>query len=136
MEKNPENIFNKLKEDVADYIELKLELLKLNTYERTSHVLGVLSYGLVILFSAFFAFLFIFLALGFFLGELFHSPGLGFACVALIYILSIVIVVVNRDKISDKVKNIVIAALTASEDKNDATDDQQQATDSAGEINS
>ena len=62
-----EKVFQNLKQDVSAYMELKLELLKLNTYERIGKVIGLLSYGLILLFLAFFAVLFIFLALGFFI---------------------------------------------------------------------
>ena len=65
MEKDSGTVFRELKEDVSAYVELKLELLKLSTYERTGKVIAVLSYGLILLFLAFFAILFIFLALGF-----------------------------------------------------------------------
>ena len=68
MEKDAGEIFRELKKDLSAYVELKLELLKLNTYERTGKVIAVLSYGVILLFLAFFAILFIFLALGFFLG--------------------------------------------------------------------
>ena len=71
MEKDAGEIFRELKKDLSAYVELKLELLKLNTYERTGKVIAVLSYGVILLFLAFFAILFIFLALGFFLGDLF-----------------------------------------------------------------
>ena len=37
-------IFRELKKDLSAYVELKLELLKLNTYERTGKVIAVLSY--------------------------------------------------------------------------------------------
>ena len=66
MEKDAGEIFRELKKDLSAYVELKLELLKLNTYERTGKVIAVLSYGVILLFLAFFAILFIFLALGFF----------------------------------------------------------------------
>ena len=45
-----EKVFQNLKQDVSAYMELKLELLKLNTYERTGKVIGLLSYGLILLF--------------------------------------------------------------------------------------
>ena len=77
MEKDTGEIFRELKKDLSAYVELKLELLKLNTYERTGKVIAVLSYGVILLFLAFFAILFIFLALGFFLGDLFGSVRFG-----------------------------------------------------------
>jgi hypothetical protein len=122
MEQESREIFNELKKDVSAYVELKLEFLKLSTYERTAKVISVLSYGLVLLFLAFLAVLFIFLALGFFLGDMFGSIGAGFGSVVILYILLILLIVTNRKKISDKVLNIVIAALTSNDDKNDETD--------------
>ena len=69
MEKDSSEIFHKLKRDLLTYVELKLELLKLDAYERTGKVIAVLSYGVILLFLAFFAILFIFLALGFYMGD-------------------------------------------------------------------
>lgn len=133
MEKESREIFSELKKDISAYVELKLELLKLNTYERTGKLIAVLSYGVVLMFLAFFAILFIFLALGFFLGDWFGSSGMGFAVVAILYVLLIGIIVTNKNKISDKVLNVVIAALTANDDKNNATEHEQSAdTDTAG----
>ena len=133
MEKESREIFSELKKDASAYMELKLELLKLSTYERTGKVIAVLSYGVVLLFLAFFAILFIFLALGFFLGDWFHSQGAGFAVVAVLYLLLIGIIIVNKQKISDKVLNVVIAALTTNDDKNNTTEHEQSAdTDAAG----
>ena len=130
MEKDAGEIFRELKKDLSAYVELKLELLKLNTYERTGKVIAVLSYGVILLFLAFFAILFIFLALGFFLGDLFGS---GFGVVAVLYLLLIGIIVMNKDRISNKVLNVVISALTTNDDKTNATDNEQSATDTSGE---
>lgn len=133
MEKDSGKIFRELKDDVSAYVELKLELLKLSTYERSGKLIAVLSYGMILLFLAFFAILFIFLALGFFLGDVFGSLGVGFAVVAVLYLLLIRIIIMNKDKISNKVVNVVIAALNSNDDKNDATDNKQN-TDPTGEI--
>lgn len=127
MEKDSDKFFRGLKDDISAYVELKLELLKLSTYERTGKVIAVLSYGLVLLFLAFFAILFIFLALGFFLGDLLHSFGLGFSIVAILYILLLGIIILSKDKISTRVLNEVIAALTMNDDKNNTTDNEQSA---------
>ena len=79
------------------------------------------------LFLAFFAILFIFLALGFFLGEWMDSFGTGFGIVAVLYLLLIGLITWNKDKIREKVINEVIAALTANDDKTNATNDEQAA---------
>lgn len=96
MEKDSGKIFNKLKEDVLAYVELKLELLKLSTYERSGQLIAILSYGLILLFLAFFAFLFVFLAVGLFLGDMFDSFGAGFAVVGGLYLLIIGLVMLFK----------------------------------------
>lgn len=133
MEKDSGKIFSELKQDLLAYAELKLELLKLSTYERSGQLIAILSYGLILLFFAFFAILFIFLALGLFLGDAFDSIGAGFVVVAGLYILLIGLVVLCKKKVCRMIVNIVLAALNDNDDNDDATD-QQHPTDTAGEI--
>ena len=125
MEKDSSEIFRKLKKDLSTYVELKLELLKLDAYERTGKVIAV--------FLAFFAILFIFLALGFYMGELFGSVGSGFGVVAVLYLLLIGAIVIGKERVCKRVLNIVISALTTNDDKINATDNEQSAKDATGE---
>lgn len=129
MEKDPDKIIQELREDVSAFVELKLELLKLNTYERTGKVIAVLSYGLVLLFLAFFAILFIFLALGFFLGEWIGFTGAGFALVAVLYLLLMGLIIRNREIITTKVLNEVIATLLSNDEKRNETTNDEPAAD-------
>lgn len=132
MEKDSGKIFNELKKDISTYVELKLELLKLGTYERTGKVIAVLSFGLILMFMAFFTILFIFLALGFFLGEQLGSSSAGFGIVAALYLLILGIVLLNKNKIRVNILNVIIAALMANDDKEDVSNKQQH-TDAPGE---
>lgn len=132
MGKDAEQIFRKLKEDLSAYVELKVELLKLTAYERTETNFPVLSYGLILLFLAFFAILFIFLALGFFLGDILDNVAGGFAIVALLYMILFAIIIFNKNKISEAIVNEIISVLTAIEDKKKESDNEQT-TDTAGE---
>lgn len=131
--KDSDKIFHELKNDLTHYAELKLELFKLTTYERTGKVISVLSYGLVLVFLAFFAILFIFLALGFYLSELFDSFGTGFGIVAVLYLTLIGIILGMKNKLQDKVLNEVIAALTANDDKKNETENEQPTANPTGE---
>ena len=126
MERDSSTIFQELKKDLTSYVELKLELLKLNTYERTGKVISVLSYGLVLLFLAFFCILFLFLALGFYLGEILNSIGAGFGIVAVLYVLIILLTIKNKQKISTKIVNEVIAALLTNDGKNNQQPDSTE----------
>lgn len=126
MEKDAENVFGKLKDDLTAYVKLKLELLKLCTYERIGELTSVLSYGVVLLFLAFFSFLFIFIAVGFLLGELLDSNAAGFGIVAALYLVGLGIVFLVRKKIKEKILNVVVAALMAHDEKKDDSENGQQ----------
>lgn len=134
MEKDSGKIFRELKEDVSAYAELKLELLKLHTYERTGKLISILSYDMILLFLAFFAILFIFLALGLFLGDLFGSLAAGFGGVAVLYLLLIALILANKELIGLKINNIIIAALAANDDKDETTTDSRPTANAAGEV--
>ena len=124
MKMNAEHFFRELKRDITTYGELKFELLKVGTYERTGKVIAVLAYGLILLILGFFLSLFVFLTLGFFLGEWLDSKGTGFSIVVGIYLLMIGGVVLLKDKIQTFVLNNVIAALISNDHKTDETDEQ------------
>ena len=128
MEKNPGNVFHEMKDDLTAYAELKLELLKLTAYEKGGQIISHLSYDLLLMLLAFFATLFIFLAIGFYLGELLESMGAGFAVVAILYIMLIGIIMKNRKSIQFKIMNIIISALTANDD-NDEKDNKEDTND-------
>ena len=127
--KDSEKIFQELKKDLKTYAELKFELLKLNTYERTGKVLSVLSYGIIVLFLVFFTILFIFLALGFWLGDYFESIAAGFIGVVALYLILIGIVFMNREKIRTAILNEIIAALATYDEKKNGTDNNERPTD-------
>jgi len=118
MEKDLGQIFSELKEDVSAYAELKFELLKLTTYEKAGKLAGLLSYGVMLLFLAFLATLFLFFALGILLGELLHSMSGGFAIVGGIYLIAIGVVVLLKKRFTAKIMNIVIDALDGDDDEN------------------
>ncbi len=130
MEKDSSEIFRKLKENVSTYAELKLELLKLNTYESVGKVIAVLSYGVILLCVAFFTILFILLAFGFYISELCGSTSIGFTVIAFLYLLLIGIIVLNKKNIHNKVLNVVISAFMTNEDKPNISTNNEQTTNS------
>lgn len=129
MEKDAEKVFIGLKQNISTYCGLQLELLKLNTYERVAKVTAILSHGIILILLAFFATLFLFLALGFFLGERLNSISLGFVIVAALYLLLFFILIASKEKIHLKVSNIIIEAILEKDDHND----EKQTTIPSGE---
>lgn len=128
MEKDSEKVLHELKEDVSAYVELKLELLKLSAYERGGKIVSTLSYDLLLLLLAFFAILFIFVAIGLYLGDLLRSSGAGFAVVAILYLLMIGLGMKYKERIKDKITNVIISVLTTNDEKDDKKDDNDDTT--------
>lgn len=127
--KDSEKIFQNLKEDISAYINLKLELLKLNTYEKSGKIISLLSYGLILFFLVVFVILFIFLSLGFFLGELLDNAAIGFGIISLLYLVLIGITVKKAQWIQTKVLNKVIATLITNEEQPNKEENDTSATD-------
>ena len=91
--------------------------------------MAVFSYGIVLVLLAFFAILFLFLALGFFLGEILNSVALGFLLVVGMYLLLFGLILLFREKISARVTNEIITAMMSKDEKED-----EETTDPAGDI--
>ena len=91
--------------------------------------MAVFSYGIVLILLAFFTILFLFLALGFFLGELLGSIALGFVLVVGMYLLLFGIIIFFKKKITSKVMNEIIIAMMSKDEK-----DNEETADPAGHI--
>lgn len=135
MENDAEKIFTDLKEDISTYAGLKLRLLKLMAVERAANILSALSHGLIIMLFIFFTILFIFIALGFFLGDLLGNIALGFLIVGGIYFLLTIVFVMAKKGIRTHLVNIIIDALQTDNDE-DEDDNENQATNAAGATDS
>jgi len=121
MGKNLENIFRELKDDVSTYAELKLELLKLNTYERISNVFAIFSYGLLLMTVVIITFLFIMISLGFLFSMWLKSTTAGFGIIAFLYLILVVIIVLNKQRICLKVINVILLTLNSIDKRNAVT---------------
>lgn len=111
MEKDLGQIFNELKEDISAYVEIKFNFYKLTVYEKAGKLVSSLSYVLMLVVLSFMATFFLFLALGFLLGEWLNSTSAGIAIVGGIYLIIIGILIMNKKWLSDKIMNHVISTL-------------------------
>ncbi len=82
---------NNGKDDVQDYLNARLDLLRLNMAENLSKVLSGFIIKSVILFALFFALLFVSLAIANWLNTTYDYPGIGFIFVAGFYLLFILV---------------------------------------------
>lgn len=105
---NIELLYKKAK----DYADINIELLKLNSIDKTADVLSSLVSRLIIFMFVVMFVLLVNIALSLYLGELLGKDYLGYAVVAAIYLVLIIVINCYRDKlIKMPLTNLVIAKL-------------------------
>ncbi len=117
------NIFSKWKDKVADYIDIKMKLMKLTLVEHISGVMSYLVYVLVLLFMFFAVFVFVGIGLGEWMAELVDSRSGGYFITAGIYVLFIFLLIALRKSLIKSFSGLFIGVLTAVKDDED--DDEQ-----------
>lgn len=97
----PDDI-NSIKKDIQEYIEIKLDLIRLHTAENISRILSSAVNATIIGYLLLFILLFLSFAGGYFFGSLLHSTELGFLCVAGFYLLVLILFIVFRKHIVER----------------------------------
>jgi uncharacterized oligopeptide transporter (OPT) family protein len=88
----------KVKGQLAAYVDVKIELLKAQWVEKAALILGKLVTGLVVMFLLFFTILFSSLVAGYYFGQVFGSTTKGFGVIALFYLIVLLVIVIFRKK--------------------------------------
>jgi hypothetical protein len=94
--------FNDLRKDILEYIEVKLDLIRLHTAENISRIFSNVATIAVIAYLLFLIVLFISFATGFYIGSLLDSNEIGFLCVAGFYTLLLILFLVLRKQIVER----------------------------------
>jgi len=115
-EKKVSTLFEEMRDDVSNYIASTLELGKLEVYEKISLGSSAIAYGLMVAGVALFALLFIFIALGLYLGDLLQNTWAGFAIVAAFVLLIMLLMLLTGKPFKQKVTNKVIRFLMENDD--------------------
>ena len=116
-EKKVSTLFEEMKDDLSGYISNRLKLLKLQTYSKTSKTSALLGYGIIIIFSVLLALCMVLTTLALYLGELLESMSLGFAIISVLTILIVVVVILARKSIQNKLTNIMVSLLMDDDEK-------------------
>ena len=98
-------------EQAQEYVETRLELLKLEAIERSTSLIANVVVELVFAISLILTFLFASFTLALFLGDIFHSNWKGFGSVALIYLILSVVFMVVKKPIERPIVNILVRKL-------------------------
>ena len=81
------NTYNELKQLIADYVEARIELIKLDVFEKVAKVTAALFSSVVVALLGFFLLFFLSMSAGFYLARLFDSQAVGFLIVTSFYFL-------------------------------------------------
>jgi ABC-type polysaccharide/polyol phosphate export permease len=109
MEEQKQSFFEETQEMVEDYVSNRLQLLKLQTAEKSSKLISLLLTVLVMALLSFFILLFLSMTLGYYLAQKTGSLFTGFGIVAIFYVLLLVVVLYLRKRYLDKyISNTVI----------------------------
>ncbi|GHS94418.1 hypothetical protein AGMMS50239_18060 [Bacteroidia bacterium] len=106
-----------IKEDIKELIRLRIEILRLETFEKASVVGSFVIYGLVIVNLVFFMLLFAFVALGFLISGWIQSMAGGFGIVSAFYLICLVAALLYHKPVSLWFKNLLLKELDSETEK-------------------
>ncbi len=96
------DFFQKNKILLKEYLEVRLELLRLQGVKFLSKTAGLFTWLMVILFLVFFILLFLGMMFAWWIAELTQSNITGFACAAGVFVILLVICVLARKSLFQK----------------------------------
>lgn len=92
----------KIRKDLQEYIEVRIDIIRLNTAESLADIISDASKIVVVSYILFFILLFLSMAAGYMFASLFDSYTLGFMTVAAFYAIILIIFLIFREKIIDR----------------------------------
>ncbi len=99
-DKNLNTLLDDIKQELLSYINRRLKLLKLESYEKLSKSASYMGgYGLIVLVTLSFIIFFVLMGMAFLVGELLGSLAKGFGVMALFSLLILTIVFLLRKPI-------------------------------------
>jgi hypothetical protein len=93
---------NDIKKDVMDYIEVKVDLIRLHTTENLSRIFSNVATIAVAGYLLFLIVMFLSFAAAYFIGTRLNSTELGFLCVAGFYFILLIIFLAFRKQIVER----------------------------------
>jgi len=114
---SPEKItLTEIKKQFAEYVELRLEVVKLIAYEKSAKIASGLASALVLVFLLLFFLLFLFVTLGFYFSSLTGSYTSGFGIITAFYLVLLLVFFAIRKRVFAKfLANKIVENLTDDE---------------------
>lgn len=117
MENPFKSFFTDLKKLVAEYIETRLQLVKVSAYEKLAKILSAFFAGLILVIMFFVVIVAFIFFLGAWLNEIFNSRFIGFAIVAVAYFVFFVLLLYFRKQLIEKYFTKIFIRILFNEDE-------------------
>lgn len=108
-DKSLNTLVEEIKLELLSYINRRVRLFKLDSYEKLSISASAVGYGLIVLAILAVLIFFVLIGLAFFIGELLSSLAAGFGIMALFSLLVLFIVFLARKVIKNTILNSTIS---------------------------
>lgn len=127
MEDNFSNYFNQTGKVAKEYLETRLDLIKLQAAGKLSKALG-LFFSLILAFLLFFfVIVFLGMVLGFWIGEMTNSFTLGFSCSAGLFVVLLgVLLIFRKPLIQIPLSNLLIKELMSEMDMEESIEEKEK----------
>jgi uncharacterized membrane protein YqjE len=126
MEDNFSNYFNQTGKVAKEYLETRLDLIKLQAAGKLSKALG-LFFSLILAFLLFFfVIVFLGMVLGFWIGEMTNSFTIGFSCSAALFVFLLgILLIFRKSLIQVPLSNMLIKELVSEMDGDDNDEEKE-----------
>lgn len=98
-DKDLNSLLEDIKIDLLDYINKRIKLFKLDSFEALSFTVSAVGYSLIVLLVTAIILFFILMGMAFYLSELLNSHAIGFGIMALFSLLILLIIILNKKAI-------------------------------------
>ena len=95
-------------DQLKDYVETRIKLAKYEAIDGSAKFLASFITDIVVAIAFVLTFLFLSLSIAFMLSNVFHSYWAGFGCMAGIYLIIAIIIILMKDKIQQPLINLFI----------------------------
>lgn len=114
------SFFAEFKQLITDYLEARIELLKITVYEKIAKITAVFFSSIIIALLVFFLIFFLSISAGFYFGSALNNNALGFLIVFGIYLILLFLILIFRKKLLEKyITDKVIESLFEKEEGNE-----------------
>ena len=96
MDPREKSYLTDIRKELAEYLDIRLEVIKLKTFEKTSVIASSLASGLILVFLLLFFTLFLFITLGFYFSSLMGIYTAGFGIITGFYLVLLLIFLAIR----------------------------------------